>query len=291
MSLDVSPIPLIAADGLRLGWWRVSDPTVLRKDAQNCFLTHGTFSDRRVCMSAAQAWAERGHVAWILEWRSHGTSEIATQPFDFESVAMLDVIAALHWLREQWPDQKFVAATHSGGGLALLMAFIKEPALQHSFRRLALFACQSHFAGSSVARRGVWRLANLLSRIYGSVPGKQLRLGRCAESYATMACWYRWNIQKSFTGANHDDYGQQLHTIQPAVMSLAAQEDRWIAPAQACLQFWQLLTNPENRFVVCGPSQGFKHRYDHASVMHGRAAKEEVLPVAIDWLLGDKQGD
>ena len=74
--------PLRARDGVSLGWWRVAHGVHQAAQPRHLLLTHGMFSDRRVCMSLARAWARQGHVAWILEWRGHGNSESVADAFD-----------------------------------------------------------------------------------------------------------------------------------------------------------------------------------------------------------------
>ena len=116
------PLPLRAPDGVGLGWWRVMDAEQRAAEPRHLLLTHGTFSDRRVCMTLARAWARQGHVAWILEWRGHGSSDRVSGPYDMETVALCDIPAALQDLQARHSDAPLCAATHSGGGLALTMA-------------------------------------------------------------------------------------------------------------------------------------------------------------------------
>lgn len=298
----VDPVPLQALDGVVLGWWRVSDPDIEQADARHCLLIHGTFSDRRVCMSMAQQWAQRGHVAWVLEWRSHGSSAAAPAPFDFEDVALRDVTAALAWWQaNHWSLASFtpshssspsitrppalVAATHSGGGLVLLMALLRQPQWQALVQRMALFACQSHLAGVTLANRAYLRCANAASRWAGGIPGRVLRLGVCDETHTTMSSWFSWNLQRTFTGKDGFDYGARLSALPQAVLCLAAESDRWIAPVPAVRQFAQLFSNPHSRFQLCGPGAGHHHRFGHANLMHGHAARQAILPGVVEWLL------
>ena len=236
-------------------------------------------------MSAARAWAQRGHVAWILEWRSHGASAQALEAYDFETVALQDVSAALDWLRTQHPGQLLFAATHSGGGLALLMALLRHPELQALFKRIALFACQSHMAGRNPLRRWVLGAGHVLSRLYGGIPGPLLRLGVCEEAHSTLASWFQWNLRGQFVGKDGFDYSQQLPRLQVPTLCLAAPADHLIAPPSACEQFARQFTHPQSRYQLCGSRQGFGHRFGHGNLMHGQAAQQHVLPYAMNWLL------
>ncbi|MFN9726261.1 alpha/beta hydrolase [Acidovorax sp.] len=86
-------------DGTRLALWRVRDdaanPPVGTSDV---FLTHGTFSDKRICLGMAKHLASLGCCCWILEWRGHGSSGASATAFNFDTVAQCDVMAALDHL-------------------------------------------------------------------------------------------------------------------------------------------------------------------------------------------------
>ena len=56
-------------DNEQIALWKVVDDNVTLKGqkAQNVFLTHGTFSDKRACLRIASYLAELGHHCYIME--------------------------------------------------------------------------------------------------------------------------------------------------------------------------------------------------------------------------------
>lgn len=287
MSVRSERHQLSALDGLELGWWRIFDTEKCQAEPRHMFMTHGTFSDRRICLKMARAWAELGHVAWILEWRGHGGSAKPTQAYDMEDVAKLDVNAALKWLAQRLPNQSICASTHSGGGLALTMALIHEPAHQTLISRMALYACQASDAGATVLRRLKLRLASYLFRQVGHIPGPKLRLGICDESYTMMKPWFQWNLTGKFSGRSGIDYGSMQAGVATAVMVIAGCSDHFIAPAEACRSYCERFQarQLENEFLICGKPFGFVQDYGHADVMTSKNASIEIFPSVNAWLL------
>jgi predicted alpha/beta hydrolase len=278
-------------DGTALGWWRVVDARALRREPQHLLLTHGTFSDRRICMPLARAWAQQGHVAWVLEWRGHGSSARPVQPFDMETVAMLDMVAALQALSQWVVPHKLCAATHSGGGLVLTMSLLRQPQYQALLSRMALFACQACDAADGWWRRARLQVLSSLTRVYGRIPGRPLRLGVHDESHAMMAPWFRWNLQREFIGSDGFDYGRHQQSLGIPVMAISGTADRLIAPPLACQRHWQRYgaqPDPDSVWLRCGRSDGFSRDHSHASVMHSAAAQAEILPRVSAWLLGQR---
>lgn len=283
--------PLRARDGVSLGWWRVAHGVHQAAQPRHLLLTHGMFSDRRVCMSLARAWARQGHVAWILEWRGHGNSESVADAFDMETVAEQDIPAALAALRTQVAPGQLCAAAHSGGGLALTMALLRQPELGELLQRMALFACQASGAAGTPWRFARLALAAGVARAYGRIPARPLRLGVQDEPHAMMASWFRWNLRRRFVGRDGFDYAALQRDMELPVMAVAGQQDRLVAPPEACRRFWQRFGgHAEGEFLLCGPSTGYAHAYGHASIMHSPHAAREVLPRVIAWLLEDEAG-
>ena len=73
--------------------------TVSDVTAQNVFLTHGTFSDKKTCLKIAEYFAGLGHHCYIMEWRGHGDSSQPKESFNFETVATYDYEATFISIR------------------------------------------------------------------------------------------------------------------------------------------------------------------------------------------------
>ena len=72
--------------------------------AQNIFLTHGTFSDKKTCLKIAEYLATLGHHCYIMEWRGHGASSTSKDKFNFETIATYD----FGWCFKKYAETKQV---------------------------------------------------------------------------------------------------------------------------------------------------------------------------------------
>ena len=273
---------LTTGDGARLCLVEVPPGPGAVGPVRHVFMTHGTFSDRRICMGLARHLAGLGRCCWVLEWRGHGRSAAARAPFDFETIGQQDVPAALQYLVNSLGlgcgAGRIDAVTHSGGGIALVMALLHAPALQAHVGRAVLFACQTSWAATDRCSRWGLRLACGGSRLLGRVPGRFLGLGPHDERHHTMRQWFGWNLSGRFVGRTGLDYLAGMQGLRLPVMAVAGQGDRRIAPPAACQRFLQAFGGPANRFMLAGPGFG------HASVLSSRASRSDIWPAVCAWL-------
>ncbi|NBX54649.1 MAG: alpha/beta fold hydrolase [Betaproteobacteria bacterium] len=247
------------------------------------FMTHGAFSDRRICTRLADYLAELGCCCWVLEWRGHGCSQAPVAPYDFEYIGQLDVVAALDYLRNKQGITNLHAVTHSGGGICLTIALLHRPDLREGIHSLSLFACQTSWAALSGWPRAVIGLTAAASRVLGRLPARALRLGPHDEAHSTMDQWYQWNLNRHFIGHAGTDYLAAMSTLHMPVLAIAAKGDQRIAPPQGCQNYLTAFGSKVKRFVLAGPHFG------HASVMQSRAARSEIWPIVRAWLFDDDQ--
>lgn len=272
---------LTTEDGARLCLVEVAPCSVLFRSGRHVFMTHGTFSDRRICMGLARHLAARGACCWVLEWRGHGHSAAAPAPFDFETIGRQDVPAALRYLVHTRGIRHLAAVTHSGGGIALTIALQHAPALQAHVDRAALFACQTSWAAPSGMARLQLRLASWGSRLLGRIPGRALHLGPHDEAHHTMRQWFGWNLSGRFHGRNGTDFLAGMRLLRLPVMAIAGEGDHHIAPPAACRRFLEAFGGPAKRFLLAGPTFG------HASVLSSRASRSDIWPAVCAWLIDD----
>ncbi|BBF87631.1 esterase/lipase/thioesterase family protein [Aquitalea magnusonii] len=246
-------------------------------------MTHGTFSDKRICLGLAHYLAKRGATCWLMEWRGHGSSPPAVEQFDFETIALYDVPAVLHYLQQREKVVSLHAVTHSGGGLALLMCLLRQPQWQPLFGKLVLFACQACHAAPSPSRRLLLRSARLLSSCLGRVPGKRLGIGVQDEPFYLMSQWFDWNLAGRFVGQDGFDYLPALAHLPHPVLAVCADHDPFIAPPAACRRFFQALSGPQHRYLLAGQG-GIAQGYRHGSIMLSRRAALEIWPRVANWL-------
>lgn len=191
-------------DGEKIAVWKVTahknpkpiNNTVVK--GQNVFLTHGTFSNKKVCLRIAEYLAEIGHDCYIMEWRGHGDSSIPKHKFNFETIATYDYEATFRYLFEELELDNLHCVTHSGGGVCLAMFLVQNVHYIDKLNSITTFACQAYGAISSPKSHARIVATKLFNRLLGYIPAKKLNMGPVNESYYTMRQWYDWNLNKDF---------------------------------------------------------------------------------------------
>lgn len=274
-------------DGSSFAIWTISQGHA-SEGKELVLLSHGAFSNKKVCMGLARFIARAGFECSILEWRNHGASADSKQYFDFETIGCNEFLAAFEFLCAKHPAKKINVVTHSGGGLALCVFLIRHPEYAQRVGRTVLVSCQSCYAATSWWRNLGFRLADLASRICGTMSGKALGLGPHPESYRTMKPWFSWNIRGKFVSSVDGlDFTECLRTITSPIMSVSALGDRLIAPPLACRLFLSNFGGDKNEFLECSVANGFTENYDHGRIMLSTNASKEVWPLVLDWLRRD----
>lgn len=292
-------------DNVQIAIWKVIDS---EKDSpvtrgQNVLLTHGTFSDKRVCLGMAGYLAKLGHTCYIMEWRGHGDSSKPKDKFNFETIATYDFEATFDYLFDELKLENLHCVTHSGGGICLTMFLIQNPQYIAKLNSISIFACQAYGAASS--RKGYAKIfaAKSITRIVGYIPARRFKLGPTNESYHTMRQWYNWNLNKNFKSSLDEqnlnaktinaknsvddgsfDYRQQMPNITTPIYAISAKGDHFIAPPSGCELFLNDFNNPVNIFREFSIANEDLEDYNHSRVLlSGNAAKEIWLTVAA-WI-------
>ncbi|MEM6807525.1 MAG: alpha/beta hydrolase [Bacteroidota bacterium] len=268
-------------ESVSLALWKLYQPDKEKKG--DIFLTHGTFSDKRVCRGIASFMAEKGYTSWTMEWREHGASKGNGQPFNFESIGLQDIPAILQYLREEEKIEKLHAITHSGGGICLSMALIEYVEFRPFLKSMSLFGCQAFGAANNRWKYLRILFGHYLSALMGNIPGR--RWGRPHdESFYTMKQWNQWNLSGKFLGENGRNYQEGMSQILCPVLSIAAKADQYIAPPEGCKAFLESFGNPDNRFWLLSKDNGNLEDYDHARILHSSSAAREVWPEVLRWI-------
>ena len=64
-------------DNQKIALWKISNGE--ENVIGNIFLTHGTFSNKNICLGIANYFAIQGYCCYIMEWRNHGKSTSTKQ--------------------------------------------------------------------------------------------------------------------------------------------------------------------------------------------------------------------
>ena len=271
---------LLTEDNATIALWKVSNPSL--PIIQHIFLTHGTFSDKRICMGIAKYFVAKGYICWIMEWRDHGKSGKVSQPFNFETVALYDLKTAFHHLLEKEKIASLHCITHSGGGICLTMYLIQNQVNIPKVKSIALFGCQVFGAATTTYKYIGVSINKYFTKLIGFTPG---RLGGKPhnESYFTMKQWFDWNLGKHFKGANDFDYLPRMKKVTVPIISVAAEGDKQIAPEVGCRSFLAAFENPKNKLLFCAKANGNLEDYDHGRILLSRNAAKEIYPQILDW--------
>ncbi|SNT70760.1 alpha/beta fold hydrolase [Psychrobacter sp. LV10R520-6] len=307
-------------DGEQIAVWKVfdsiRDSTVVNSHAakeQNVLLTHGTFSDKRVCLGVAKHLAKLGHTCYIMEWRGHGDSSIPKDKFNFETVAFYDLEATFRYLFDGLKLDNLHCVTHSGGGICLTMYLTQKLLIQDTqyidkINSITMFACQAYGAVLNPKSYARILLIKSITRLLGYLPAKRLKLGTINESYQTMTQWYDWNLNKNFKSSltkqdvnyqnsqpqnthyqtsSHDDsfdYRQHMPKITTPIYAISAKGDNFIAPSSGCQLFLNDFNNPANDFREFSISNGSLEDYTHSRIIMSRNASKEIWPTVAAWI-------
>jgi len=248
-------------------------------------LTHGTFSNARICLALASYLASIGLRCWVLDWRGHGESGAAPRQTTFDSVAQLDVPAVLQAVLEQVGPRPVFWLGHSGGGLMGAMWAARNVDLAHiRLRGLLMLGSQATLAGAGLHNRLVIRGIDFLMSAIRSAPGHYLGLGPEPENPQLMRQWCRWNIEGKFSGDDGFDYAAALRRVQIPVLALSGAGDAFIAPSDGCRRLAYAFGGPDITFHECGIATGFAENYTHDRLILSKPASLEIWPMLASWM-------
>lgn len=274
-------INIVFKQQARLALWKICGDN--QKKGKNVFLTHGTFSNRKICMGISEFLVKNGYTCWILEWRNHGDSSKMNGPYNFETIGKEEVTTALDYLFEIERLEQIDCVTHSGGGISLTIHLIENPQNIKRIKRIVFFGCQSSGAAHTILNRSKIWIGKYISKALGQIPAQ--RLGRPHnEDYSFMKQWFDWNLTNTFTSGAGRDYRLAMPTLPIPILSIGGLGDNFIAPVSGCKTFLSRFNYPHNKFLACGKATGFKEDYNHSRLIYSRNAEQEIYPEVLRWL-------
>ncbi len=282
MKIQEQLIELETDDAVKIALWKICSPK--KTSEKNIFLTHGTFSNKKICLGIAKYFVNKGYTCWILEWRNHGNSSKAKNNFDFETIGMFDIKTAFKYLISTLNIKNINCVTHSGGGISLTIFLLQHKEYVRNINSITMFNCQSF--GAVNAKKDYLKilLSKSISYLLGYVPGIKLRLGEHNEKYSTMKQWFDWNLNKNFKGKNGFDYFENMQFITIPILSICGEGDKFIAPKRGCEKFINAFNNKNNKLVVCSVENGFNEDYNHSRTILSKNASREIWKLSLDWI-------
>lgn len=274
-------IKIETEDGETIALWKISQTE--KGNDKHIFLTHGTFSDKRICLGIASYLVDFGYTCWIMEWRNHGASGEAKKRFNFETIGLYDIKTAYDFLFKEEKITDISCITHSGGGICLTMFLIKNPSYISKTKNIAIFGCQAF--GAAMTKRKYLRtlMTKTFAKLMGYMPGK--KIGRPHdESYYTMKQWFDWNLQQKFNGKSNFDYLRKMPLVTSPILAICGKADTSVAPIEGCTAFLEGFKNAKNKLLFCGIENGYLEDYDHSRIILSKSAAKELWPVVHAWI-------
>jgi len=264
-----------------LALWKVYEDKT--SNGKHIFLTHGTFSNRKVCLAISEFLVNNGYTCWILEWRNHGNSAKVDGNYNFEIIGKEDVDSALDYLFNEEKITQLDCITHSGGGISLTINLIENPQKISKINKIVFFACQTSGAGQTSQNRLKINIGNYLSKALGYLPARWIGSPE-NEDYSFMKQWFEWNLSDRFISGDGKDYRLEMPKITNPILSIGGMGDRFIAPISGCKAFLSRFKNPNNNFLSCGKASGYAEDYNHSRLIYSRNAEKEIYPKVLEWL-------
>jgi pimeloyl-ACP methyl ester carboxylesterase len=277
---------VLAADGVEIAVHRVPGS---RPGGPPVLLAAGTFSTRLFWLGAERqgfgfGLARAGFDAWVLEPRGHGSSH-RPPSWTLDDWVRFDAPAAVGAVLGATGSRQLVWVGHSAGGVVgAAFAGSRDP-LAERLRGLVLLGAPGPGGLRGLRRLGAW--AALLAG--GCVPdarwpGGPLRLGPETEPGRLIRDWMRWNVSGSWSGAGGRDYLGGLAAFRAPVLAVAGSGDRLLAPPAAVRDLLGRFGSDDRTLLVAGRDHGFSVDFDHAGLVIGRPAREEIWPRLIEWI-------
>ncbi|SEL09229.1 Lysophospholipase, alpha-beta hydrolase superfamily [Aquimarina amphilecti] len=255
---------------------------------KHIFLTHGTFSNKKICDGIAKYMTEKGFTCWIMEWRNHGESNKSNHNFNFETIANYDLKSTFNFLFTNQNIGNIDCLAHSGGGIALTILLINNPYYRSKINSITLFGVQAFGAGTEFNNRMKILAGKKLSALLGIVPAKTAGSTEHSENYYTMKQWFNWNLRQNFIGDNGFDYLNKMNEIRVPILSICAKGDSFIAPKIGCEKFLNAFHNNSNKLLFVSKENGNLEDYNHSRILKSQNARKELWPIVAKWIMDRK---
>lgn len=242
-------------------------------------LLPGMFDNRRLYLwqgGLADTLADAGFDPWIVERRRTGAVSLAPGTrAGWEEMVQIDLPTVQRLIADDTRRPAFWLG-HSFGGVALARAAAQTLdrsglaglVLVNSAVDIPLLA--NRFVGAAVRSR-LWR---------GVFPARRLRLGPEDEPIAALDDAVGWGIAERF----HGDLSKMLTTVGVPLLAITAPRDG-VAPASRTRRMVRPTAGLDRRVQSAGRAQGFSRDYGHANTLLHPAARTDVFPFLVDWLI------
>lgn len=262
-------------------------------------LVHGSVENGHIFYSESgkglAPWlASKGFDVFVADLRGRGKSkpdiragadwglrEIMEEDFPamLQEIVKLRGPVAQHWMAHSW------------GGV-LQLAFLARWQSPVPVASLTFFGSKRRIGIWSPAKMlmidAAWAgLGELLTRVYGYLPGKKWGFGSDDESARSYRETRHWVAEESWRDPRDGfDYAAALkkQALPPALYITGASDKvlgNFIDVHRLMLETG---TDQPNKLVVAGKATGYQHDYGHVDLLTHKDAPDDVFPIVEEWL-------
>lgn len=269
------------------------------QSSPNAFLLHGAIENARIFYSQngkGFAWylAQKGWNVFAADLKGRGLSfpPIDKQMDSGQSESILyEIPLLLQTLQHHSPDSPVVLFAHSWGGVLLMATLARYPELLHKVKAIVLFGSKRTVRVQNPEKwlkvDFFWRFAaHALSRGYGYLPAKELKIGSDNESIRSHSQGAHWTRSRewldSFDGF---DYAKTLKQMTlPPVLYLAAPKDYSLGHPADVRDFMHEVAAQNSEYWLLSKAHGFRHDYGHIDMLTHPQAPADHFPLILDWV-------
>jgi predicted alpha/beta hydrolase len=245
--------------------------------------------------------ARAGHPVHIADQRGRGESRphVARGHAYGQTEAIVEDLPAFHAaVRERWPGQRVHWVAHSWGGVLMLAALGRFPALRVEVASLCGFGSKRCVRVRNLRKLllidGYWlRLAPLIAAGAGYLPSARLGLGSDDESRAGLEQCCAWVRPGPWVDpADGFDYGAALRSAEdlPPARFFAGADDPCLGHPKDVRDMMEEAGLAGAGFELLGRATGHLHDYDHVDMLTHPDAVRDHFPGLRDWLVGWERG-
>jgi predicted alpha/beta hydrolase len=241
--------------------------------------------------------ARAGHPVYIADQRGRGESRphVARGHAYGQTEAIVEDLPAFHRaVRERHPGERVHWLAHSWGGVLMLSALGRFPALRAEVASLCCFGTKRCVRVRNLHKRLLidlyWlRLAPLIARGVGYLPSARLGLGSDDESRGSLEQCCAWVRPGPWVDpADGFDHGAALRAADdlPPAWFLAAADDPCLGHPDDVRATMAEAGLAGARFSLLGRSAGHEHDYSHITMLTHHDAPRDHFPAVASWLAG-----
>lgn len=267
--------------------------------AQPMVAIHGAIENGRIFYprngsSWAREMAGKGFSVYVVDLRGRGSSKPSLERgsrFTQTDIIVDDLPKIAQWIQKRHPGAKQLWVTHSWGGVLVNAFLLRFPSFIESISAVVHFGAKRSVRVWNLHRIWMidfgWRfMASLATGIFGYLPARRLGMGSDGESAMTHEQSVEWVYSERWTDSiDGFDYDHAAsHVKLPKSLYISAEKDYCLGHRNDVRRFAEECGAHEHSFMHLSKKDGFRHDYNHISMLTHKEASEDHFPKILDWI-------